>query len=244
MKNSFQAHFLIATVCFILGMMLVAQFRSVQINGAAATSLQRIQELSTELKNVIDERELLKKEVVDLRGRLTEYENSASKASGLTDAMKKELEKARMTAGLLAGTGPGVVIILDDSNIPKQTGEDPNLFLIHDEDLLKVVNELFAAGAEAVSINGQRMIASSEIRCVGPTIIVNSVRLAPPFVVQAIGDPDTLESSMRMRGGVIESLQVFGIQVSIKKQDNIDMPAYNGPIQFKYFQPVKAGEKQ
>lgn len=244
MKNSFHAHALIAMVCFILGMMLVAQFRSVQVNGGAITSLQRAQELTMELKNVIDEREMLKKEVADLRGRLTEYENSASKISSLTEAMKKELEKARMTAGLLAGTGPGVVIILDDSNIPKQPGEDPNLFLIHDEDLLKVVNELFAAGAEAVSINGQRIIANSEIRCVGPTIIVNSVRLAPPFVVQAIGDPDTLESSMKMRGGVIESLQVFGIQVSVKKQENINMPAYNGPIQFKYFKPVKAGENQ
>jgi uncharacterized protein YlxW (UPF0749 family) len=244
MKNTFQAHFLIAAVCFILGMMLVAQFRSVQINGGAMTSLQRVQELTSELKNVIDEREMLKKEVTELRGRLVEYENSASKVSSLTDAMKKELEKARMTAGLLEGTGPGVVITLDDSNVPRQPGEDPNLFLIHDEDLLKVVNELFAAGAEAISINGQRIIANSEIRCVGPTIIVNSVRLAPPFIVQAIGDPDTLESSLKMRGGVIESLQVFGIQVNIKKQDNIDMPAYNGPVQFKYFKPVKAGEKQ
>jgi len=242
MKKTFQAHFLIAAICFILGMMLVAQFRSVQINGGAATSLQRTQELTTELKNLTDERETLKNEVVELRARLAEYENSASDVSSLTDAMKKELVRARMTAGLLEGTGPGIVITLNDSNLPQQPGEDPNLFLIHDEDLLKVVNELFAAGAEAVSINGQRIVANSEIRCVGPTIIVNSVRLAPPFIVQAIGDPDTLESSMKMRGGVIESLQVFGIQVNIKRQDNIDMPGYTGSVQFKYFKPVKAGE--
>lgn len=242
MKNTFQAHFLIALICFILGMMLVAQFRSVQINGGAITSLQRTQDLTSMLKDTMNERDMLKKEVADLRNRLSEYENSASKENGLTDAMKKELEKARMIAGLLEGTGPGVVLTLDDSDIPQQPGEDPNLFLIHDEDLLKVVNELFAAGAEAVSINGQRIIANSEIRCVGPTIIVNSVRLAPPFIIQAIGDPDILDSSLKMRGGIIESLQVFGIQVNIKKQDKIDMPAYNGPIQFKYFEPVKVGE--
>lgn len=242
MKKTLQAHFLIAAICFILGMMLVAQFRSVQINGGAATSLQRTQELTTELKNLTDERETLKNEVLELRSRLAEYENSASDISSMTDAMKKELVRARMTAGILEGKGPGIVITLNDSNLPQQPGEDPNLFLIHDEDLLKVVNELFAAGAEAVSINGQRIIANSEVRCVGPTIIVNSVRLAPPFIVQAIGDPDTLESSMKMRGGVIESLQVFGIQVNIKRQDKIDMPGYTGSVQFKYFEPVKAGE--
>ncbi|WP_422444230.1 DUF881 domain-containing protein [Thermoanaerobacterium sp. DL9XJH110] len=244
MKNTAKAHFLIAAVCFVLGMMLVAQFRSVQINGGAVTSLQRVEKLTSDLKNAMDEKEKLQKEVVELRNRIAEYESSVSRVSDITEAMQKELEKARMTAGLLAGSGPGVVITLDDSNVPRQPGEDPNLFLIHDEDLLKVINELFAAGAEAVSVNGQRIIANSEIRCVGPTIIINSVRLAPPFVVEAIGDPDTLESSLKMRGGVIESLEVFGIQVNIKKQDNINMPAYNGPIQFKYFKPQKAGEKQ
>lgn len=192
---------------------------------------------------VTEERDNYKKELLGLRDRITEYENAASQISGLSDAMKKELEKVRMNAGLIAGTGQGVVITLDDSNLPKQPGEDPSLFLIHDEDILKVVNELFASGAEAVSVNGQRIITNSEIRCVGPTIIINSIKLAPPFIAQAVGDPDILETSMKMRGGIIESLQVFGIQVNIKKQDKIDMPAYTGPIQFNYFKPVKAGEK-
>lgn len=243
MKDTTKAHFMISAVCFILGMLLVAQFRSVQISGGNATSFQRAQELSTQLKTITEERDMYKKELLELRNRINEYENSASEVSGITDAMKKELEKVRMNAGLLAGAGQGVVITLDDSNLPRQPGEDPNLFLIHDEDLLKVINELFAAGAEAVSVNGQRIITNSEIRCVGPTIIVNSIKLAPPFIIQAVGDPEILETSLKMRGGVIESLQVFGIQVGIKKQDKIDMPAYTGPIQFNYLKPVKAGEK-
>ncbi|TYP54938.1 DUF881 domain-containing protein [Thermosediminibacter litoriperuensis] len=242
MNNKFKGQILIAIVCFVLGLMLVAQFRSTQKSGSAMTSLQRIQELTTQLKTVIDERERLRTEVSDLRKRLNEYENSAANISQVTEAMKKELEKARMVAGLVEGTGPGIIITLDDSNVPKQPGEDPNLFLIHDEDILKVVNELFAAGAEAVSVNGQRIIATTEIRCVGPTIMVNSVRMAPPFVIQAIGNPENLESSMKMRGGIIESLEVFGIQVTIKKHDKIIMPAYEGPVRFQYFEPVKAGE--
>lgn len=242
MKNKQQkSYFLIAAVCFILGMMLVAQFRSAQISGSV-TSHQRAQELTSELKSVTDERDMLKKEVTELRDRIAEYEESASKVSGFTDAMKKELERVRMAAGLVEGIGKGIVVTLDDSNVPRQPGEDPNLFLVHDEDLLKVTNELFAAGAEAVSINGQRIVATSDIRCAGPTILVNSVKLAPPFTIHAIGDPHVLESSLKMRGGVIESLQFFGIQVSIKKQDDVKMPAYTGPIQFNFLKPVKAGE--
>lgn len=241
--DSKREYFTVALVCFLLGLMLVAQFRGIQTGGGSIISLQRSQELTAELKKVYDERDLLRKEVLDLRGRISEYEDSASKVSGLTETMQRELEKVRMSAGLLAAQGPGVVVTLDDSAVAKQSGEDANLFLVHDEDLLKVINELFAAGAEAISVNGQRIITTSEVRCVGPTVIVNSVRLAPPFVIKAIGDSDTIESSLKMRGGVVESLQIFGIQVNIKKLETIDIPAYNGPIQFKYLKPVKAGEK-
>jgi uncharacterized protein YlxW (UPF0749 family) len=240
-----KAHYLITVVCFVLGMMLVTQFRSVQYNNwGTVPSLQRMQELTSQLKSVMDERDLLKKEVAELQARIADFETSASKVSGLTEVMQKELEKARMSAGLIAGTGPGIEIILDDSNVPKQPGEDPNLFLVHDEDILKVVNELFASGAEAVSVNGQRIISTSEIRCVGPTVVINSVRLAPPFTIHAIGNPDALETSLKMRGGIIESLQVFGIKVNITKQENIKMPAYDGPVSFKYLKPVKAGDLQ
>ena len=244
MNKAVKSSLVVAAVCFILGLLLVAQFRSVQIGGGGITSLQRTQELTSELKSVAEERDKLKKEVSELRYRITEYEDSVSKSSSINEAMKKELEKLRVMAGLMAGSGPGIIVTLDDSNIPKQPGEDPNLFLIHDEDILKVVNELFSAGAEAVSVNGQRIVTNSEIRCVGPTIIINSVKLAPPFEIIAIGDPDILETSLKMRGGVIESLLVFGIQVSIKRPDYVEVPAYEGSIQFKFFKPSKEGDKQ
>jgi len=217
MNDKNKAGLSIALVCLVLGMMLVAQFRTTQISGSAYTSHQRAQEIAQELKNITDERDMLKKEVLNLRLRIDEYENSASKISSLTEAMQKELEKTRMMAGLTAGEGPGVVITLDDSNVPKQPGEDPNLYLIHDEDILRVINELFAAGAEAVSVNDLRIVATSEVRCVGPTIIVNSIRLAPPFTIKAVGDPDVLEASLKMRGGIIEYLEVYNIQVSIMR---------------------------
>ncbi len=81
-----------------------------------------------------------------------------------------------------------------------QAGARSKLILIHDEDLLKLVNELKAAGAEAITVNEQRVVASTEIRCAGPTISVNNNRISPPYVIQAIGDPAGLESALKMRG--------------------------------------------
>ena len=106
--------------------------------------------------------------------------------------------------------------------------------VMHDEDLLKVVNELRAAGAEAVSINGQRMTATSELRCAGPTLSVNNVRSAPPYEIRAIGDIKTLENALKMRGGVAETLKVWGISMDIRTSENVLVPAYKGSTKLKY----------
>ena len=91
-----------------------------------------------------------------------------------------EPDMLKMQAGLTALEGEGVIIEMDDGNRAANTDENPNLYVIHDDDVLRVVNELRAAGAEAVSINGQRLIETSEIRCAGPTLSVNNVRSAAP----------------------------------------------------------------
>jgi len=116
------------------------------------------------------------------------------------------------------------------------------LFLIHEEDLLKVVNELFAAGAEVVSINGQRMIANTEIRCAGPTILVNGTRIASPYEISAIGSARGLESSLNMRGGIVEMLRAVGIKVNLVKSSKVVIPAFSGASHFDYVEPVEGGE--
>lgn len=238
MNKNYQ--WIVGFLCFLLGIMLVTQFKNAQLS-SGIVSLQRAQELTMELKNLKTENKALIQEIEDLRKRIKEYEESFLKNDSITKAMKQELEKTRLLAGLTDVKGHGVVIILDDSNLPHNVGEDPNLFLIHDDDLLKVVNELRAAGAEAISINDQRIIATSEIRCIGPTISINSIKFSPPFKIKAIGDPATLEASLRMRGGVIETLKVWGIRVSLKKQENIVIPGYKGVLKFNHVKPIENG---
>ena len=105
--------------------------------------------------------------------------------------------------------------------------------------MLKVINELWAAGAEAISINDQRLVVGSEIRCTGPTISVNSTRHTPPYEIRAIGDPKTLEASLKMRGGVIETLQFWGIQVTVKTQPKVKIASYKGAHKYQFAKPLK-----
>lgn len=218
----------IALVCVVLGIMLAVQFRTTQ-DVRSSVPFQRIEDLSQRLNQTEKERDALQKQLRELREK-----SGQENASG-------EAEQIRMGAGVVAMYGPGVIITIDDSKRQTKPGENPNLYLIHDDDILKVINEMWASGAEAISINEQRLIASSEIRCAGPTLSVNNTRYSPPYEIKAIGDPQTLENALKMRGGVVETLQFWGIQVAIKKQENINVPAFKGTFHFEFAKPVKDG---
>jgi len=106
------------------------------------------------------------------------------------------------------------------------------------EDILKVVNELRSAGAEAISVNEQRVISTSEIRCAGTTIFINGERVGAPFVIKAIGDPALLESAMLMRGGYVDGLKEWGIGITITRETDVVIPKYNKTISSKFMTAV------
>ena len=114
--------------------------------------------------------------------------------------------------------------------------------LIHDNDLLSVINELRSAGAEAISLNGERILATSEVRCTGAVVTVNGRRYAAPYVVFAIGDPDTLYSALTMRNGVVDVLSQWGITVKVTASDQLLIPKYNGTVEYQYAKPIPADE--
>ena len=147
-------------------------------------------------------------------------------------------DELKFLACKVAVEGEGIIITMNDSASLANNGENPNLYVIHDDDILRVINELRAAGAEAISINGQRLTATSEIRCAGPTLSVNNIRSAAPFEISAIGDKKNLANAVKMRGGVAETLSVWGIALDIKIADKILIPAYNGTTKNLYAKAV------
>ncbi len=223
-----QGQVAIAFVCVVLGVMLAVQFRTTR-DIRSSIPYQRAEDLSQRLNQAEKERDAALRQ-------LQEVQNST-----ISEAVTKEAEMFRMAAGYVPVQGPGLIVTIDDSKRPMKPGENPNLYLIHDDDILKVINELWAAGAEAISINEQRLVIGSEIRCAGPTLSVNNARYSPPYEIRAIGDPKTLEASLKMRGGVIETLQFWGIQVSVKLQQNVKVAAFKGARKFEFAKPYKEG---
>lgn len=227
----------VAIVCIVLGVLLVAQIRTQEYIETSMVPTRRLEDLTDMLRKAESQREALENEVAVLRQQLVK----SWEGEHAVETVRQELARVEMVAGLVKVTGPGVIVTLDDSRKQAQPGEGADLFLVHDEDILKVTNELFAAGAEAISVNGQRLIATSEIRCAGPTISVNNTRIGPPYLIMAIGDPKTLDSALHMRDGIIDTLKAWGIQVKITQSASITVPGYNGSLYFKYAKPVSPG---
>lgn len=222
---------LIALVCVLIGFMVAVQFRTAQ-DAKGSLSQQRIEEISDRLLQTEHERDELSEELHKMQTAAASTDNQQDK------------DLLRYRAALVPLEGEGVIVRMDDSTKPAKAGENPNLYVIHDDDLLRVVNELRAAGAEAIAINGQRLTGTSEIRCAGPTLSVNNVRSSAPFEIRAIGDKKSLENALHMRGGVAETLGVWGIQLDIKASNDVYIPPYRGSIRQSYARETAEREEE
>ena len=233
----------VVAVCAVVGFLLAAQLRTVQLTGAAdqatATRLETLQDLYNELTA---ERDGLADQVQQLQGELARYRDQAASGQAGSEALRAELDQLEITAGLTDVEAPGVSVILEDSSSSNLTGDEAD-YLIHDSDLLSVINELRSAGAEAISLNGERILATSEVRCTGAVVTVNGRRYAAPYVIFAIGDKDTLYNALTMRSGVVDVLSQWGITVKVTANDLLLIPKYNGSISYEYAHSVAPGEE-
>lgn len=228
----------IAVVCLVLGIMLAIQFKTTNTYNEQYPQ-ERVQVLAQNLKSVTSERDALAEEVLSLRKQLKNVRSNNQATADLQD----ELQRNSLFAGLLPVKGSGIVLTVNDIPRDLQNGDNPNNFIVHDQDLLFLVNELKASGAEAISVNGERITAMSEIRCAGTMILVNTNRIAPPFVIKAIGSPDMLASGMELEGGWLSTMKLLGYPAHIQKSSKIQMDAYNGKIKASYMSPIEHVEK-
>lgn len=146
------------------------------------------------------------------------------------------VEPLRDPGGLTAVHGPGVEVVLDDA--PSQiAGVDPNQLVVHQSDLQGVVNALWAGGAEAMSIAGQRVIATSAVRCVGNTLLLNGEVYSPPFRVVAIGPSTQLQKKLDESPAVKlfkQAAEFYGLGYTVDAQPQLEVPAYTSPIGLIY----------
>lgn len=231
----------VLVICAILGFALSMQLKSVYKNELSTNTTIRTEELRRMLTTEKEKNASLQEQILQMQETIDTYRTSIEQTGSTYQGMEMELENAKKLAGLTDVYGPGITVTLDDANGVNVVGP-AEYYIIHDSDVRALVNELLAAGAEAVSINGERVVATTAIRCVGPTILVNNVRSSVPFVIKAIGDPLVLEAAMNMNGGIVSELRYYQNKVTIQRSDRIDMKAYTGALTFNHVTSVKKEE--
>lgn len=234
----------VALACLILGFLIAVQFKTQRSKGFPLYK-QRSEELVKIINELEKEKNKLRVEVEQAREQIKSFQEAANRGESMVQAMKNQAELSKLEAGFVEVEGPGIEIELRDSVMHPKSGDDPYFYLVHDVDLQSLVNELKAVGGEAISINGQRLVSTSSIRCAGPVIYVNAERLTSPYMVQAIGPANEMEIAIKMPGGYVDSLALNikkGVEVKIVKKEKIIIPAYKGSLVFRYAKPVQKKE--
>lgn len=159
----------------------------------------------------------LRNELSSLRAQIRDLETTAG-GSG-TSALREEISDLSTAAGPAALEGPGVVVTLDDSSAARSPSGDPNDLVIHEADIQAVVNALWAAGAEAVAINGERLTAASAVRCAGNTLLLHGTLHSPPYRIEAIGEQSSLSASVARQPGMdrlVAAADAFGLGLEVE----------------------------
>lgn len=237
-KRRHIGEYAVTAVCVVLGFLLALQLKSVQRNTAEdTTSAGRLETLQERYNDLSDQNKGLEEQVAQLQSELDAYRDQAASGGQAGEALKAEVKRLETLAGFTDVEGPGVTIIMQDSTAVNTTGDEAD-YLIHDSDLLSVINELRSAGAEAISLNGERLIATSEVRCTGAVVTVNGRRYAAPYIIFAIGDPTTLYNALTMRNGVVDVLGQWQIDVEVTMSEKLLIPKYNGALEPEYAKPA------
>jgi len=180
-------------------------------------------------------------EVAALQNELDAATAGAARGNSAVAASQRTLTRLGLPGGLRAMRGSGLEVVLDDAPASElATGVDPNVLVVHQSDLQAVVNALWAGGAEAMSIAGQRVIATSAVRCVGNTLLLNGEVFSPPFRVDAIGPADAMSARLAASHGVQlfeQAAEYYDLGYSVVTADAITVPAYPGSVGLRYARP-------
>ena len=223
-------HFVALTlICMLLGVIIGVQYNTVKKQNSQ-TENQRLTELTATLKKVQDENKALEAHLEEKEKIIKDYETGQNYGATISN-LQSELEQLRLFSGLTEVQGVGIVVTMNDSSTKK--GGDSNAYLVHAEDILSVINELNVGGAEAISINGQRIVGKTSVSCAGSIVMVNGERVAAPFEILAVGDGDILQSALKFPGGVVDNLAPWGIEITIRKEANVVVPPYTQTVLWK-----------
>ena len=238
MTNKKIISLVLGIMCFALTMGICIQIKTVKNSSSVVSQNYEENNLRAEVLRYKEKYDNLLKETEKVDTELQQKIEKATENNSELEEAKNQINDGNKMIGLTEVTGPGVTITVSDSEVDPSKVLNSSDLLVHDSDILKIVNELKNAGAEAISINGQRIILTTSIICGGNIININGERVGSPFEIKAIGSPEALANLSRP-DGILSNLKNRGINVSeLKKSNNITIPKYSGVLNFKYLSNV------
>lgn len=217
-------------VCLLAGLMM-----TVAAIASRGTDLRSDRE--GDLRDLIVAQAQRNEDLRDQSAALSEEVSSLS-SQVVADDLTDEVAAAESAAALSAVYGPGLRVTLNDAPLEvKPAGVDDDSLVVHQQDIQAVVNALWAGGAEAMTIQGQRVISTTGIKCVGNTVVLHGVPYAPPYVIEAIGDPDELQLALDMDPTISiyrQYVAAYGLGYSVTRSAELDAPVYSGSVNLRY----------
>lgn len=232
---------ILGIVCTILTIAIVIQINTIKrtsstVSGSSSELKDEVLKWKEKYDNATINLENAQKELANIRESSSQNDETAS-------AKEKEITLNNNLLGFTNLEGKGIELtVKDDPNAKSENigpYDDISLHIVHDGDLRSIVNELKNAGAEAISINEQRIVTTTAITCIGNVIKINDEKVSSPFIIKAIGFPESLESALNRGGGYLERLNETGIETTIKKLNKVQINKYNGVINSKYMKNIQ-----
>lgn len=226
-------------VSIFLGLILSIQFKTINKSvGEGLLPTQRAQQLAVELKKAQSEKESQSNRIEELESKIQQYEKGGVDNNIYAENLYKDTMKYRMLAGYVDLLGPGVVLEINDPPVDIQFGDGYSI--VDELDLiLQIISVLNAAEAEAISINDQRYTAFTEIVRAGNHIEINGVSTSSPIIIKAVGNPDTLESALAIKRGIVWQLRSYDYIVHLTQDKNVSIPKFRKIKEFIYASPIE-----
>ena len=238
MYNKKMVSCVLGFMCFALTLGICVQMRTVQETNQTVSNNREENNLRAEVLRYKERYENRSKDVERAEADLEkERQNSIQNNSALQEK-EEQIQQGNKIIGLAEVKGPGIKITLKDNKKDIKNALNPSDLVVHDEDILSVINELKNAGAEAISINGQRIVPTTGIICGGNIIDKKKKKVGVPFVIEAIGLPEQL-AALERPYGYLDILKGYGIEVKLERSNNITIPKYSGTLTYNYVKTIK-----
>lgn len=217
----------ISIMALILVCVMFMQFKVVNQTDIAQIESMREDELEKAVTEWKEKYEEAYEKLIDTNNKINEYNEKMQSNAATKELVNKELTEAKINFGLTDVTGDGIIVTLTNTDE-----------LAYDaDDLLELVNELRSAGAEAISINGERIVNTSDIVNITSSIIkVNSKNISSPYVIKAIGDNTYLKSALTIKNGYYDIKQKSDYKIKIEEKTNIEINKYSKSVNLKYIE--------